>query len=91
MIVHDMKPPFLDGRVVYSKQSEPVIPVKDVTSDMAVISKKVSAPFGHRLSAHVVASFIASLHRPLHHPSIAFFATPPSPFSPPQVTLQSEQ
>ena len=46
MIVHDMKPPFLDGRVVYSRQSEPVVPVKDVTSDMAVISKKVCArPF----------------------------------------------
>ena len=24
MMVHDTKPPFLDGRVVFSKQSEPV-------------------------------------------------------------------
>ena len=42
VVVHDMKPPFLDGRVVYSKQSEPVMPVKDPTSDMAICSKKGS-------------------------------------------------
>ena len=42
VVVHDMKPPFLDGRVVFSKQSEPVLPVKDPTSDMAVLSKKGS-------------------------------------------------
>ena len=42
IVVHDMKPPFLDGRVVYSKQSEPVMPLKDPTSDMAVCSKKGS-------------------------------------------------
>ena len=34
---------FLTWQVVYSRQSEPVVPVKDVTSDMAVISKKVRA------------------------------------------------
>ena len=42
VVVHDIKPPFLDGRTVYSKQSEPVMPVKDPTSDMAVFSKKGS-------------------------------------------------
>ncbi len=39
----DTKPPFLDGRVVYTKQAEPVMPVKDPTSDMAIIARKGSA------------------------------------------------
>jgi pre-mRNA-splicing factor ATP-dependent RNA helicase DHX38/PRP16 len=39
----DTKPPFLDGRIVYTKQAEPVMPVKDPTSDMALISRKGSA------------------------------------------------
>ncbi|KAJ1636504.1 Pre-mRNA-splicing factor ATP-dependent RNA helicase mog-1 [Pavlovales sp. CCMP2436] len=43
VLVHDLRPPFLDGRVVFSKQAEPVLPVKDPTSDMAVNSKKGSA------------------------------------------------
>ncbi len=42
IVVHDLKPPFLDGRTVFSKQAEPVMPLKDPTSDMAVISKKGS-------------------------------------------------
>ena len=43
VVVHDIKPPFLDGRTVYSKQSEPVMPVKDPTSDMAVVSSRAQA------------------------------------------------
>lgn len=43
MLVTDTKPPFLDGRVVYTKQAEPVMPLKDPTSDMAIISRKGSA------------------------------------------------
>lgn len=43
LLVHDTKPPFLDGRVVYTKQAEPVMPLKDPTSDMAIISRKGSA------------------------------------------------
>ena len=42
VVVHDTKPPFLDGRFVFSKQSEPVLPVKDPTSDVAVLCKKGS-------------------------------------------------
>ena len=41
-MVHDIKPPFLDGRLVLSKQSQPVVPVRDPTSDMAIIAKKGS-------------------------------------------------
>lgn len=43
VIVHDLKPPFLDGRTVYTKQLEPINPIRDPTSDMAIFSKKGSA------------------------------------------------
>ncbi|GMH27685.1 hypothetical protein Nepgr_029528 [Nepenthes gracilis] len=43
LLVHDTKPPFLDGRVVFTKQADPIMPVKDPTSDMAIISRKGSA------------------------------------------------
>ena len=40
LLIHNTKPPFLDGRIVFTKQQEPVLTVKDPTSDLAVISKK---------------------------------------------------
>ncbi|KAF9073957.1 P-loop containing nucleoside triphosphate hydrolase protein [Rhodocollybia butyracea] len=43
VMVHDLKPPFLDGRTVYTKQLDPINPVRDLTSDMAIFSKKGSA------------------------------------------------
>jgi len=43
VMVHDLKPPFLDGRTVFTKQLEPVNPIRDPTSDMAVYAKKGSA------------------------------------------------
>ncbi|KAK8849593.1 hypothetical protein IAR55_004928 [Kwoniella newhampshirensis] len=43
VLVHDLKPPFLDGTIAYTKQLEPINPVKDGTSDMAIFSKKGSA------------------------------------------------
>ncbi|PWA89091.1 RNA helicase family protein [Artemisia annua] len=42
LLVHDAKPPFLDGRIVFTKQADPIIPLKDPTSDMAKISRKGS-------------------------------------------------
>ena len=42
LLVHDTHPPFLDGRYVFTKQSEPILPLKDPTSDMAVIAKNGS-------------------------------------------------
>ncbi|PWA91700.1 RNA helicase family protein [Artemisia annua] len=42
LLVHDPKPPFLDGRVVFTKQADPIIPLKDPTSDMAKISREGS-------------------------------------------------
>ncbi|KAI1397640.1 P-loop containing nucleoside triphosphate hydrolase protein [Hypoxylon fuscum] len=42
LLVHDLKPPFLDGKTVFTKQLEPVPAVKDYQSDMAVFSRKGS-------------------------------------------------
>lgn len=42
LLIHDLKPPFLDGRTVFTKQLEPVPAVKDYQSDMAVFSRKGS-------------------------------------------------
>ncbi|KAJ7223236.1 pre-mRNA splicing factor [Mycena pura] len=43
VMVHDIKPPFLDGRTVFTKQLAPINPIRDPTSDMAVFSRKGSA------------------------------------------------
>ncbi|KAK4704953.1 pre-mRNA-splicing factor ATP-dependent RNA helicase DHX38/PRP16, partial [Phenoliferia sp. Uapishka_3] len=42
LLVHDLKPPFLDGRLTFTKQLEPINPIKDPTSDLAVFAKKGS-------------------------------------------------
>ncbi|XP_015519116.1 pre-mRNA-splicing factor ATP-dependent RNA helicase PRP16 isoform X1 [Neodiprion pinetum] len=43
LLVHNVVPPFLDGRIVFTKQPEPVVPVRDPSSDMAVVARKGSA------------------------------------------------
>lgn len=43
LLVHDVKPPFLDGKTIFSKQTEPVVSVRDATSDLAIFAKKGSA------------------------------------------------
>lgn len=43
ILVHDLKPPFLDGRVAYTRQLDPISPIRDPTSDLAVFSRKGSA------------------------------------------------
>ncbi|XP_065674723.1 pre-mRNA-splicing factor ATP-dependent RNA helicase PRP16 isoform X2 [Hydra vulgaris] len=40
LLVHNIVPPFLDGRIMFTKQPEPVIPLKDPTGDMATVSRK---------------------------------------------------
>ena len=42
LLVHDTRPPFLDGRYLFTKQKGPVLPLKDPTSDMAVIARSGS-------------------------------------------------
>ena len=42
-MVHYLKLTFLDGRTVFTKQLEPINPVRDPTSDMAVFARKGSA------------------------------------------------
>jgi pre-mRNA-splicing factor ATP-dependent RNA helicase DHX38/PRP16 len=43
VLIHDLKPPFLDGTIAYTRQLDPVNPVRDPTSDLAIFSKKGSA------------------------------------------------
>jgi len=43
LMVHEIKPPFLDGRIVYTTQSSVIQVVKDPTSDFAVLARKGSA------------------------------------------------
>lgn len=43
VIVHQKLPPFLDGKIKFSKQVNPILPVKDPSCDMAVNAKKGSA------------------------------------------------
>ena len=53
LIVHDTKPPFLDGRVSYTKQAQAVLPLRDPTSDMAVIARRGRwPPAPDRATAH---------------------------------------
>ncbi|SMQ51264.1 unnamed protein product [Zymoseptoria tritici ST99CH_3D7] len=42
LLVHDLKPPFLDGKTVFTKQLEPISAVRDPQSDMAVFARKGS-------------------------------------------------
>lgn len=42
LLVHNLRPPFLDGKTVYTKQIAPVSPVRDPTSDLAVFAMKGS-------------------------------------------------
>jgi pre-mRNA-splicing factor ATP-dependent RNA helicase DHX38/PRP16 len=42
ILTHDLKPPFLDGKTVFTKQIDPVPAVRDPQSDMAVFSRRGS-------------------------------------------------
>jgi pre-mRNA-splicing factor ATP-dependent RNA helicase DHX38/PRP16 len=42
LLVHDLRPPFLDGRTIFTNQLEPVSAVRDPQSDLAVFSRKGS-------------------------------------------------
>ena len=42
LAVHDIKPPFLSGKIVYTTQTGAVQVVKDPTSDFAILSRKGS-------------------------------------------------
>ena len=47
IMVHDIKPPFLDGRIVFTKQTKPVQVVKDPTSDFVKMVKRGSQVLKH--------------------------------------------
>lgn len=40
--VHELRPPFLDGRTIFTTQLEPISAIRDPQSDMAVFSRKGS-------------------------------------------------
>ncbi|KAF3919515.1 hypothetical protein ABW20_dc0101108 [Dactylellina cionopaga] len=42
ILVHDIRPPFLDGKTIFTRQLDPVPAVRDPQSDMAIFSKKGS-------------------------------------------------
>jgi pre-mRNA-splicing factor ATP-dependent RNA helicase DHX38/PRP16 len=42
IIVHELKPPFLDGRTIFTKQQESIPIWRDANSDMAIFSRKGS-------------------------------------------------
>ncbi|EMD94436.1 hypothetical protein COCHEDRAFT_17648 [Bipolaris maydis C5] len=42
ILVHELRPPFLDGKTVFTKQIDPVPAVRDPQSDMAVFSRRGS-------------------------------------------------
>lgn len=42
LMVHNLRPPFLDGQTVFTKQVAPVNPIRDPTADMAMYSAKGS-------------------------------------------------
>ncbi|KAI9189080.1 hypothetical protein H9P43_000508 [Blastocladiella emersonii ATCC 22665] len=48
VMVHDIRPPFLDGREVHTKQLETVSVIRDPTSDMAVFARQGSALVRHK-------------------------------------------
>ena len=37
LLVHQIVPPFLDGRMVFTKQPEPVVPIKVSSTSMAQV------------------------------------------------------
>uniref|UniRef100_A0A0N5A8Z8 RNA helicase n=1 Tax=Syphacia muris TaxID=451379 RepID=A0A0N5A8Z8_9BILA len=42
LIVENVVPPFLDGRFVFTRQSKPIVPVRDASSDLAVTAARGS-------------------------------------------------
>ncbi|GAB7364152.1 hypothetical protein MBLNU230_g4703t1 [Neophaeotheca triangularis] len=49
LLVHDLRPPFLDGRTIFTKQLDPISAVRDPQSDMAVFSRKGSRVVKERM------------------------------------------
>lgn len=47
LLVHDLRPPFLSGQTVFTKQQQMVSVVKDPSSDLAVISRQGSDLLRH--------------------------------------------
>ena len=48
LLVRDLRPPFLDGKIVYTKQLENITVVRDSTSDLARFARTGSATVRHK-------------------------------------------
>jgi pre-mRNA-splicing factor ATP-dependent RNA helicase DHX38/PRP16 len=79
LLVHHVVPPFLDGRIAFSKHPEPVIPVKDPASDIAVLAKKGSLLVRWEARHLFQLACFPSPHCPLSF-LLSFYLFPPPPF-----------
>ncbi len=52
LLMHDLRPPFLDGRHVFTQQKDPISAVRDPQSDLAVLSRKGSLLLRERRQAN---------------------------------------
>jgi len=43
LMIRRLEPPFLDGRIIFTKQMDPINPIRDATADLAKIAKAGSA------------------------------------------------
>ncbi|KAJ4462024.1 putative Pre-mRNA-splicing factor ATP-dependent RNA helicase PRP16 [Paratrimastix pyriformis] len=86
LLVHDFKPPFLDGHMVFTRQQEGVMTVKDPTSDMAVVSRKGSALLRQMREQRDIRK--PPPPHSLHHRTASTTAQPPPPHRSPSPTRE---
>jgi hypothetical protein len=68
LLVHQVRPPFLDGRVSFSNIREAVATVKDASSDFAKMAREGSATLRHLRETKVKEHFMDCL--PAHFNSV---------------------
>jgi hypothetical protein len=62
LVVSDARPSFLDGRQIFTKQMDPVLPLKDPTSDMAVVARRGSKLVMQVRTASLAAAAMHAVH-----------------------------
>ncbi len=66
LLVHQVRPPFLDGRVSFSNIREAVATVKDASSDFAKMAREGSATLRHLRETKVNATEVLGARRQSH-------------------------
>lgn len=69
VMVHDLKPPFLDGRTVFTKQLEPVNPIR-VHLNQAPHHLRDSRLARHGASVRPILCYALHPSRHLHHENL---------------------